>query len=149
MKNTRPCKPGDILASGAAPCGAKWEIAVLNPDPHPTSGVVTDPPSAKLELSVRVPSGSDYLIIRELWSKKVVVLGENLCPGWGHSISEGYRQKELVESTQNIAAAVAKLSADGAEAVAIVQAVSDAHEASKAALKSGLDSIYAGWPVVA
>lgn len=147
--NTRPCQPGDVLASGTAPCGARWEIAVLDPDPHPISGVVTDPPSAKLELRVRVPSRLDCQIRPDLRSEKVAVLGENLRFNWGDSGKiHDFRQKERVEATQNIAAAVAKLSAEGAEAVAIVQSVSDAHEASKAAREAGLQSIHAGWPVV-
>lgn len=149
MKNTRPCQPGDILASGTVPCGAKWEIAVLNPDPHPSSGVVTDPPSVGIELRVRVPEQPDHLLRPDLRDENAVVLGENLRHSWGFGRAiDGFRQKTRVELTQNIAATVHKLSADGAEAVASVQAVADAHEASKAARESGLQSIYAGWPVV-
>lgn len=149
-QKTRPCKPGDILASRTVPCGAKWEIAVLDPDPHPSSGVATESPSVKLELRVRVPNQLDCLIRPDLRSEKAVVLGENLRFNWGYSGKiNAFRQKERVESTQNIAATVAKLSAEGAEAVASVQAVSDAHEASKATREAGLQAICAGWPVLA
>lgn len=146
---TRPCQPGDVLATATAPCGARYVIEVGQPAPHPHSGTSEDH-QVRLALTVTVPT--EFLTlgagIRPALRSEKSVLGQALVPGWGKG-RESARALTRRRDGAAIAPLLVELSTVGREALATVQAVADAHATSVALQASARAAAYAAWPVAA
>lgn len=142
---TRPCRPGDILWRSEVPCGATATLAVVEPDPHPPSGVTGDA-SVRLRLTVALPAAGCEGMLQPSLISEDKCLSEALTPNWGES-KASTRTSGGCRTGASIATIFAELVGMGQEALATVQAVADAHDASVARQSSARGAAYAAWPV--
>jgi hypothetical protein len=132
---SRPCQPGDILASKIFDYGIKYEIKVIEPTEHPEFGVTTDH-DVKLSLSIFIP----VTILAKI--RGIVIWEEFTGKYWGVSLNNSYGLKSEVFSTRDIPKTLVELITFATKECLMAQETVTQHERSILDQKNTRNKIY-------
>lgn len=131
----------------SVPCGARYEVRVVDPQPHPEHGTTSNH-DVRVRLAVYLPQKKCAPFLPpNLRDVNVDVLGEPLNSRWGCERTEKETSRLVQYDGPAIAPLIEQARAVGDAALADVQAVADRHARSVAAQEAARAAAYAACPV--
>ncbi len=131
----------------SVPCGARYEVKVVDPQPHPEHGCTSNH-DVRVHLTVYLPQRKGVPFLPpHLLDTNVEVLGESLNSRWGCERTSKETSRLAQYEGPAIAPLIEQARAAGDTALAVVQAVADRHACSVAAQESARAAAYAACPV--